>query len=484
MRVTMLLLTLLCGLFVNTRMTLALQAGRRTMTSARVASRGLAHFVSGQNFLDVEVECTSEGGDWRVQVGEALPPSQAARSPERLREYADNKAQNFRDDEVDCMSESGKWTVAVNTVDSRSRLVSSDRRDFAGLESWGSTLALVAELSVLAPTSLNIVALCDRIDASAPRARSAKVLRFFRSRLLVVMLRCSRQEYIATANFLQARIPRSELPNLQQLEALPAPAGGPGDAQVADCALPPLRFAESPLDRLLLRVFRGIVQRETGYASPQLGIQGLLDEGKTYMLSPAGTPENQHAFVRRTLATLMTPVLPPFYRLFMAGMVPSRQRGDPQWLEDAVQRVAELLPEGRFRERLQQPGTQLGPWFYAPALTSVVTPPLLNFLVGPSRTNYRSDGQPGGLVVERCKFLQESACKGLCLHQCKLPAQQFFADTLGVPLTVEPNFSTQECQWSWGQVPLPHDEDPAYPQGCLVGCPTRQGSATERLSPC
>lgn len=473
-RIAVLVVVLCC----QVRMPVALRTGPP-------AGARLARFAKGQNFLDADVECTSEGGQWRVQVGTALPPSQAARSPERFREYAENKAQNFRDEEVDCTSESGKWTVAVNTVDSRSRLVSSDRSDFPGLESWGSTLALLTELIVLPPTSLNIVALCDRIDASAPGARSEKVLRFFRSRLLAALLRSSRTEYLTTASFLQARIPRSELPNLQQLETLPAPAGGPGDAQVADCALPPQRFVESPLDALLLRVFRGIVQRETGYASPLQGIQGLLDEGKTYMISPAGTPENQHAFVRRTLAALMTPALPPFYRLFMAGLVPSRQRGDPQWLEDAVQRAAALLPEGRLKERLQQPGTQLGPWFYAPALTSVVTPPLLNFLVGPSRTNYRSDGQPGGLVVERCKFLQESACKGLCLHQCKLPAQQFFADTLGVPLTVEPNFATQECQWSWGQVPLPHEKDPAYPQGCLVGCPTRQGSAlTERLSPC
>lgn len=34
---------------------------------------------------------------------------------------------------------------------------------------------------------------------------------------------------------------------------------------------------------------------------------------------------------------------------------------------------------------------------------------------------------------------------GLCLHQCKLPAQQFFANTLGVPLMVSPNFQTQVC---------------------------------------
>jgi hypothetical protein len=176
--------------------------------------------------------------------------------------------------------------------------------------------------------------------------------------------------------------------------------------------------------------------------------------------------------VRTTLAWLMTPLLPPFYRLFMAGLVPSAApigRGDPQWLEDAAQQVARLTP---WEERLA-PGQQLGPWFYAPWLTSVVTPTVFGFLGGPATLNRRRDGAVGGMVVEKCAFLQASGCKGLCLNQCKLPAQSFFADTLGVPLAVIPNFETQECQWSFGEVPPPPAEDPAWPRGCLEGCPTR-----------
>lgn len=43
---------------------------------------------------------------------------------------------------------------------------------------------------------------------------------------------------------------------------------------------------------------------------------------------------------------------------------------------------------------------QIGPWFYAPLLTSVVTPPFLSFLVGPSRPNRRKDGKFGGNYVK------------------------------------------------------------------------------------
>ena len=428
---------------------------------------------------------------WRkqqVQVSafrpSTAPHGSSAASAVGLRAVQE-KDQNFRDSEVECTSEGGKWRVPVGSVASKSNLVISERTSFDNIDSWTSVLSLLQELVSMPPTAANIVALCDRLDAPrrkvmlyGPVDASGAVLRFYRSRLLAGLLRRSRQEYTATVEFLQVRIPRNELPNLQQLQPPPAAVSA---GEVPDCPLPDKAFDESPLDVLLLGIFRGIVQRETGYKSPVKGIKGLLDEGKTYMLSPEGTPENQHAFVRRTLAQLMTPVLPPFYRIFMSGLVPSQARGDPQWLEESFQKVVGLLPEGPVREKMR-PGSQLGPWFYAPALTSVVTPTFLSFLVGPSKPNYRSDGQLGGLVVEKCKFLQESGCKGLCLHQCKLPAQQFFDETLGLSLTVEPNFATQECQWSWGEVPRPHAEDPAFPQGCLAGCPTRQEVSAKGLA--
>ena len=77
-------------------------------------------------------------------------------------------------------------------------------------------------------------------------------------------------------------------------------------------------------------------------------------------------------------------------------------------------------------------------------------------------------------MVEKCKFLQESGCKGLCLHQCKIPAQEFFKVTLGIDLTVSPNFETLECQWSFGEKPLPAEEDDMFPRGCLAGCGSRK----------
>ena len=120
----------------------------------------------------------------------------------------------------------------------------------------------------------------------------------------------------------------------------------------------------------------------------------------------------------------MTPVLPPFYRIFMGGIVPSRERGDPAWLVDGAQRLANALPFNA--SSWLTPGTQLGPLPYAPLLTSLVSPYAFGFLVGPAKVNRRSDGGLGGLVVEKCKFLQESNCKGICLNSYKLPTQELF----------------------------------------------------------
>jgi len=195
------------------------------------------------------------------------------------------------------------------------------------------------------------------------------------------------------------------------------------------------------LDKALLFVFRKLVTGITGFTSQKEGILGLLEEGREYMLRPGQTAGAQNKMVYDVLAGLMTPVMPPIYKTFMTGI---------------------------FGEK------QYGPWPWAPWLTSFVTPTFFGFLVGPSRPNRRIDGALGGLVVEKCKFLQESGCKGMCMNICKLPAEQFFDQHLGLPLTVTPNFETQECQWSFGEVPVVPEEDKRIPAGCLTGCPTRE----------
>ena len=342
----------------------------------------------------------------------------------------------------------------------------------------------------------DVVLACDAVDAASNNDGSnnnelylnqlrQKSHEFGRYQLLVKLLKSDYDAYVKTAEFLSpSRIPRGELPNLQDVAYIPitvadvvdntadststvsaaSVTGEDGQPLVADCTLDELTYNDSPLDKLLLSIFRNLVTTHTGGVSSDItGIKGLLAQGRQYMTMelPEGVTyedhtKAQHTMVKNTLGGLMTPVLPPFYRIFMSGIVP--------------------------KLGTEYDGKQIGPWFYAPWLTSIVTPTFFGFLVGPSKPNRRSDGQRGGLVVEKCKFLQESGCKGLCLHQCKLPAQEFFKEELGLDLTVKPNFVTQECQWSFGEVPVSVEEDESFPKGCLVGCESRKVMSGKKSS--
>ena len=179
---------------------------------------------------------------------------------------------------------------------------------------------------------------------------------------------------------------------------------------------------------MALALFRQLVQREIGYVSPKAGYDGLIEEARYYQFKPGVTAEDQQAMVKRCLETIAGPLVPPVYRTFMA------------------------------------------PWFWAPFLTAFFTPPFFKFLVGPNRYDVRDDGKPGGVYAERCRFLEETNCKGLCLNLCKLPTQQFFKETLGLDMTMQPNYDTYECRLSFGLTPAPIEEDETIPKGCISGC--------------
>eukprot|EP00667_Euglena_gracilis_P002543 EG_transcript_2543 len=207
---------------------------------------------------------------------------------------------------------------------------------------------------------------------------------------------------------------------------------------------PPLApdfYAENPLDRLALGLFRQLVQREIGYVSAEPGYAGLIDEARHYMIYGKATKEEQQAMVVRVLSTLAGPAVPPIYQTFMA------------------------------------------PWPWAPFLTAFFTPPFFKFLVGPNRLDVRNDGTWGGVYVERCRFLEETGCKGLCLNLCKLPTQTFFQDVLGLQMTMNPDFDTHECRLSFGLAPPPLEEDPKVPYGCLNGCTMGAALKQELLAP-
>jgi Beta-carotene isomerase D27-like, C-terminal len=122
------------------------------------------------------------------------------------------------------------------------------------------------------------------------------------------------------------------------------------------------------------------------------------------------------------------------------------------------------------------------PWIYrhlfsstewSPAVLAWFAKHLLSFLVGDMELTERSDTdhRSGGVLVHRCRVLEGTKCKGVCAKMCKLPTQRFFAQEWGVPLSMTPNFETGQCQLAFGVVPIPVEQDPTIPEGCLTRCP-------------
>ena len=87
-------------------------------------------------------------------------------------------------------------------------------------------------------------------------------------------------------------------------------------------------------------------------------------------------------------------------------------------------------------------------------LNAIITPAFFTWLVGPMQTIevevQRPDGstvvQRSGVQIEKCRYLAESGCVGMCVNLCKAPCQTFFTDQLGMPLLMEPNFEDLSCK--------------------------------------
>jgi hypothetical protein len=85
------------------------------------------------------------------------------------------------------------------------------------------------------------------------------------------------------------------------------------------------------------------------------------------------------------------------------------------------------------------------------------------------------NGKRQGVLVKRCRFLEESQCASICVNSCKIPTQNFFYENMGLPLTMTPDYTTGECQFAFGKLPTEEDERLAKDTPCLMRCPSNGG---------
>lgn len=86
--------------------------------------------------------------------------------------------------------------------------------------------------------------------------------------------------------------------------------------------------------------------------------------------------------------------------------------------------------------------------------------------------------QRSGVCIERCRYLAEFNCVGMCVNLCQQPVQTFFTQQLGMPLSMEPNFEDYSCTMKFGVTPPPLEEDEVVRHPCLAACPSARVAAT------
>ncbi|XP_074267830.1 beta-carotene isomerase D27, chloroplastic isoform X2 [Silene latifolia] len=188
------------------------------------------------------------------------------------------------------------------------------------------------------------------------------------------------------------------------------------------------------LDDFFLNSFRQKLVEEVGWESEKEGYDGLIELANGLLVGRSKEKASQAAV--RILKSLFPPFLLDLYRTLI---------------------------------------TPIGGGKIAAIMVARVTAFTCQWLMGPCSVNSITlpDGSScqSGVFVERCKYLEESKCVGVCVNTCKLPTQTFFKDEMGIPLLMEPNFKDYSCQFSFGVPFPPCENDTSINEPCLEICP-------------
>ncbi|CAA6653969.1 unnamed protein product [Spirodela intermedia] len=200
-------------------------------------------------------------------------------------------------------------------------------------------------------------------------------------------------------------------------------------------------YQPGPIDDLLLKFFRRKMAEEVGWDSQKPGYDGLMEAVNQLMMKGSKQEMSKQS--------LFPPSLPELFQLIITPI----GGGKPAAM--MLARATALLCQ----------------WLMGRCTVNSVDLP-----DGSSSTT--------GVFVERCKYLEESKCVGVCINTCKLPTQTFFRNYMGVPLLMEPNFQDYSCQFKFGVAPPEPAEDKTLLEPCLEICPnaTRRRELSTRAS--
>jgi hypothetical protein len=201
-------------------------------------------------------------------------------------------------------------------------------------------------------------------------------------------------------------------------------------------------YQDNWLDRLFIALFSSKMAKALGKPSKLKGYDGFVDLSKQIM--KGRTPQQQQELVAIILKSL---VPSPVLALSRTLVTPNR------WV------------------------CELNAWFAAVLFQWLVGVCEIREVEITDKDNQLRK-QKSCVYIKKCRYLEQSGCVGMCVNMCKIPTQDFFTDSFGIPVTLTPNFEDLSCEMVFGQIPKPIEEEPAYNQPCLSQqCPTAQPQA-------
>lgn len=191
-------------------------------------------------------------------------------------------------------------------------------------------------------------------------------------------------------------------------------------------------YHDNWVDRAFIWLFSRKMARAVGQTVQRSGYDGFVDLSKLIMRGR--TAQEQQALVAVVLQSLVpAPVL---------------------WLIRTVFSPTKLVCE-------------LNAWFATVLFEWLVGPCVVTDVEVPT-ANGGVRSQASGVHIEKCRYLEQSRCVGMCVNMCKLPTQAFFTEGFGIPLTMTPNFEDFSCEMVFGQPAPPLETEDAYRTPCLV----------------
>ncbi|KAF3510792.1 hypothetical protein F2Q69_00002824 [Brassica cretica] len=210
------------------------------------------------------------------------------------------------------------------------------------------------------------------------------------------------------------------------------------------------------LDDFFMSSFRNKLVEEVGSDSDKPGYVGLIELVKLLLLKSRTRSETNDAAVR-ILKSLFPPLILELYKLLIAPL--------------AQGKIAALMV-GEFSVSIFSSGKRAKGFFFFANIEARVTVITCQWLMGPCKVNTielpNGESWESGVFVEKCQYLEESKCVGVCINTCKLPTQTFFKDYMGVPLLMEPDFKDYSCQFKFGVAPP--EDDGSVNEPCFETC--------------